>query len=50
MGGNRIRNVRRDSGADISIEKCSGLSKDRVITIRGTPPQVRLAYEMLQRR
>lgn len=49
-GGSRIRTVRRDSGADISIENETGTGKKRVITIRGTPPQVRLAYEMLQRR
>ncbi|RWS26557.1 heterogeneous nuclear ribonucleoprotein K-like isoform X2 [Leptotrombidium deliense] len=48
-GGNRIRLVRRDSGADITIDSAAGPGKDRVITIKGTHEQVRLAYSMLQR-
>ena len=50
QGGCRIRNVRRDSGADVSIENGTLPGKKRVITIKGTAPQVRIAYEMLQRR
>lgn len=49
-GGNRIRTVRRDSGAEIAIENASGQARERVITIKGTQPQVRMAYTMLQRR
>ncbi|RWS15656.1 heterogeneous nuclear ribonucleoprotein K-like isoform X1 [Dinothrombium tinctorium] len=49
-GGNRIRIVRRDSGADIAIDSAAGPGKDRVITIKGTQQQVRIAYTMLQRR
>lgn len=49
-GGNRIRTVRRDSGAEIAIDNSNGQSRDRIITIKGTQPQVRMAYTMLQRR
>jgi len=47
-GGNRIRVVRRDSGADISISS-SGNGNDRIVLIKGTQDQVRMAYSMLQR-
>lgn len=49
-GGNRISLVRRESGASVSIEASGTNSKDRIITIKGTPIQVRAAYKMLQRR
>jgi poly(rC)-binding protein 2/3/4 len=48
-GGNRIRVVRRDSGADISIDNGTGPGTDRTVLIKGTQDQVRMAYSMLQR-
>ncbi|KAI1298184.1 Heterogeneous nuclear ribonucleoprotein K [Halotydeus destructor] len=44
--GNRIRLVRRDSGADVSINNGPGL--DRTVTVKGSVDQVRRAYSMLQ--
>lgn len=46
-GGTRIRIVRRDSGADISIDNSSG---DRTIIIKGQEEQVRVAHSMLTMR
>lgn len=49
-GGNRIRIVRRDSGADISIDNGTGPGTDRTVLIKGSQDQVRMAYSMLHRR
>lgn len=49
-GGSRIRLVRRDSGADISIDGGSGPGSDRKVSIKGSQEQVRMAYSMLQQR
>ena len=47
-GGNRIRNVRRDSGAEVTIDNTEA-GGDRTILIRGGHPQVQAALSMLQR-
>ena len=49
-GGSRIRLVRKDSGAEISIENGSGAGSDRKVVVKGNPHQVRLAYSLLQQR
>ncbi|XP_067123662.1 heterogeneous nuclear ribonucleoprotein K isoform X1 [Centruroides vittatus] len=47
-GGQRIRKIRRDSGAGITIDEALPGSSDRVITISGTPQQVQMAQFLLQ--
>ena len=49
-GGSRIRLVRKDSGAEISIENGSGTGSDRKVTVKGNANQVRIAYSLLQQR
>jgi len=48
-GGSRIRNVRRDSGADISIDSSVGPGNERMITIKGSPQQVHIAHSLLRK-
>jgi heterogeneous nuclear ribonucleoprotein K len=47
-GGTRIRKIRSDSGADITIDEPIQGSNDRIITITGNPDQVHLAQYFLQ--
>ncbi|XP_014260127.1 heterogeneous nuclear ribonucleoprotein K-like [Cimex lectularius] len=47
-GGMRIRRVRGDSGADITIDEPLPGSNDRIITIKGTQQQIQLAQYLLQ--
>ncbi|XP_037776373.1 heterogeneous nuclear ribonucleoprotein K-like isoform X3 [Penaeus monodon] len=47
-GGARIRKIRSDSGASISIEDSRPGVNDRVITISGTEPQIKHAQYLLQ--
>lgn len=47
-GGNRIRRVRSESGADITIGEPLPGSDDRVITIKGTRDQIQLAQHLLE--
>lgn len=49
-GGNRIRLVRRDSGAEIAIDSAVGPGNERVITVKGSSPQVRMACSMIHKR
>ena len=49
-GGNRIRLVRRDSGAEIAIDSAVGPGNDRVITVKGSTHQVRMACSMIHKR
>ncbi|XP_073988301.1 heterogeneous nuclear ribonucleoprotein K isoform X2 [Rhodnius prolixus] len=47
-GGSRIRRVRSESGAEITIDEPLPGSNDRVITIKGSPDQIQLAQYLLQ--
>ncbi|XP_014289875.1 heterogeneous nuclear ribonucleoprotein K isoform X4 [Halyomorpha halys] len=47
-GGSRIRKVRSDSGAEITIDEPLPGSNDRIITIKGNPDQIQLAQYLLQ--
>ena len=49
-GGARIRKIRNDSGAGISIEEALPGSNERLITITGTPTQINLAQYLMQQR
>jgi len=46
--GQRIRNIRFESGCTISIEDCRPGSDDRIITITGTEQQIKHAQYLLQ--
>ncbi|CAG2105427.1 unnamed protein product [Medioppia subpectinata] len=48
-GGNRIRLVRRDSGADIAIDSAVGPGNERMITVKGNAHQVRMACSMIHK-
>lgn len=49
--GIRIKRVRQESGATITIDNPTGHNgKERLITIKGTAKQVRYAYTLLQNR
>ncbi|XP_067001909.1 heterogeneous nuclear ribonucleoprotein K [Anabrus simplex] len=47
-GGARIRKIRSDSGAGITIDEPLPGSNDRIITITGTPNQIQMAQYLLQ--
>ncbi|KAG0730569.1 Heterogeneous nuclear ribonucleoprotein K [Chionoecetes opilio] len=47
-GGARIRKIRSDSGASISIEDSRPGTNDRIITINGSEPQIKHAQYLLQ--
>lgn len=47
-GGQRIRQIRADSGAQIKIDEPAAGSEDRVITIIGTQEQIQNAQFLLQ--
>ncbi|UYV73839.1 hypothetical protein LAZ67_11001072 [Cordylochernes scorpioides] len=47
-GGQRIRKIRRESGAGINIDESQPGSNERVITISGTPQQIQMAQYLLQ--
>ncbi|XP_066959136.1 heterogeneous nuclear ribonucleoprotein K isoform X10 [Macrobrachium rosenbergii] len=47
-GGARIRKIRADSGAAITIEDIRPGGNDRIITINGTEPQIKHAQYLLQ--
>ncbi|UYV75083.1 K02A2.6-like, partial [Cordylochernes scorpioides] len=47
-GGQRIRKIRRESGAGITIDESQPGSNERVITISGTPQQIQTAQYLLQ--
>ncbi|XP_076257715.1 heterogeneous nuclear ribonucleoprotein K isoform X1 [Rhynchophorus ferrugineus] len=49
-GGGRIRKIRQDSGAGITIGKPLPGSNDRIITINGTPNEIQMAQYLLQQR
>lgn len=46
--GARIRKIRSDSGAGITIDEPLPGSNDRIITITGTPNQIQMAQYLLQ--
>ena len=46
--GQRINQVRMDSGADVELSDSSGGSSDRIITITGTLQQIQAAQYMMQ--
>ncbi|XP_050456159.1 heterogeneous nuclear ribonucleoprotein K isoform X1 [Cataglyphis hispanica] len=47
-GGARIRKIRSDSGAGITIDEPLPGSNDRIITITGIPNQIQMAQYLLQ--
>ena len=47
-GGGRIRKIRQDSGAGITIDEPLMGSNDRIITITGTQNQIQMAQYLLQ--
>lgn len=47
-GGARIRKIRSDSGAGITIDEPLPGSNDRIITITGSPNQIQMAQYLLQ--
>ncbi|KAL3288774.1 hypothetical protein HHI36_003208, partial [Cryptolaemus montrouzieri] len=47
-GGGRIRKIRQDSGAGITIDEPLSGSNDRIITISGSPNQIQMAQYLLQ--
>jgi heterogeneous nuclear ribonucleoprotein K len=47
-GGARIRKIRNDSGAGITIEDAAPGAEERIITINGTPVQIQMAQYLLQ--
>ncbi|KAK9695720.1 KH domain [Popillia japonica] len=47
-GGGRIRKIRQDSGAGITIDEPLPGSNDRIITISGLPNQIQMAQYLLQ--
>jgi hypothetical protein len=49
-GGARIRKIRSDSGAGITIDEPLPGSNDRIITITGSPNQIQMAQYLLQQR
>ena len=46
--GQRIKQVRLDSGADIELSDSAGGTTDRIITITGTLQQIQAAQYMMQ--
>lgn len=48
-GGARIRKIRSDSGANITIEEAGQQATERVITIKGTNTQIQMAQYLLQK-
>lgn len=49
-GGARIRQIRQESGAGITIDEPAQGSNDRIITITGTQDQIQNAQYLLQMR
>ena len=49
-GGARIRKIRSDSGAGITIDEPLPGSNDRIITISGMANQIQMAQYLLQER
>lgn len=49
-GGQRIKQIRRESGASIKIDDPLQGSEDRIITIAGTQDQIQNAQYLLQNR
>ncbi|XP_060537140.1 heterogeneous nuclear ribonucleoprotein K [Cylas formicarius] len=47
-GGGRIRKIRQDSGAGITIDEPLPGSNDRIITITGSPNEIQMAQYLLQ--
>lgn len=47
-GGQRIRKIRVDSKANITIDEPAPGSNERVISIQGTPKQIQTAQYLLQ--
>ncbi|KAK9886597.1 hypothetical protein WA026_017520 [Henosepilachna vigintioctopunctata] len=47
-GGGRIRKIRQDSGAGITIDEPLLGSNDRIITITGSPNEIQMAQYLLQ--
>lgn len=49
-GGSRIRKIRQESGAGITIDGPLPGANDRIITITGQPQQIQMAQYLLQQR
>ena len=49
-GGSRIRQIRNESGANITIDEAVAGSNDRIITIVGSQDQIQNAQYLLQMR
>merc|ERR1719187_947665 len=47
-GGSRIRQIRAEAGANITIDEPAAGSNDRIITITGTQDQIQNAQYLLQ--
>lgn len=48
--GSRIRKIRQDSGAGITIDEPLPGATDRIITITGEPKQIQMAQYLLKQR
>lgn len=48
--GTRIRKIRQESGAGITIDEPLPGASDRIITITGQPQQIQMAQYLLQQR
>jgi len=46
--GQRIKQVRIDSGAEVELSDAAGGTSDRIITITGTLQQIQAAQYMMQ--
>jgi heterogeneous nuclear ribonucleoprotein K len=46
--GTRIRRIRAESGAGITIDEAQAGANDRIITITGSAGQIRMAQYLLQ--
>lgn len=49
-GGNRIKQIRMESGAQITIDELAPGATDRIINITGSPEQIQNAQYLLQMR
>merc|ERR1719466_589387 len=47
-GGERIRNIRQKSGADIKFSESDPVKKDRLITLSGSQDQIQYAQYLMQ--
>lgn len=48
VGGTSIENIRRTSGAIITVQESRGLPDEITVEIKGTSSQVQLAQQLIQ--